>query len=202
MEQKIIYNLVDQFGNTISPSIDDIICNLNYCPITSSTSIKEPYDDVGLNPKYKNQLTKKEIEVIHDIFGTRSEYYRSDHPLKDTNGIKIWNQIVKRMPKYSGRNVYRYLNPYDNTNMQCGEIITIEHCLLTTIIGRKFMTPSKWVGKYIIKCKRRDTKAHDVSLLCQTFAMEKQVNFEVSSSFVVYDIKDVHCKKYIYMREI
>lgn len=210
MEQKTVLNFVDQDGQSTNMSLEDmledIIRNISSAPSNSETQSKK-FDEEILNPEYENVLSEEEKSVVRDVLTTHSELYNTDCHIKNKKRIRLWNKIVKRMPKCTKNLVYRYLNPHDKMDMKKGDIFMLRHCLTTTRIGRGFMPSSQWVGKYIIRCKPvNTTSAHDISLLWSPkysiLKGEEQINFEVGATFYVDAIKTIHDKKFIYMHEI
>ena len=201
-----ILNFVDRNGNPIEPLDINAILNQEIHPIHSNyTQMSDPYE--FLNPAYKGILSSKEKSVVYQMFSTDSALFRSDYKIKNLEGCMIWNKIVLSMPKCNRRYVYRYLNAYDKMDVQIGDILTIEHSLTATQMGRKFTIPNNYIGKYIIRCRSQNrTKAHDVSVLWnENYSIYKQglqVNFEENSSFQIDKVIPVHGKPYIYMHEI
>ena len=160
-----------------------------------------------LNPLYEEILTSKEKRIIHQMFSCHSELFRSDYRINNYEERKVWNNIVSSMPKSDRRMVYRYLNEYDKMDVHEGDVLTIEHSLTTTKIGRKFTSSYNYVGKYIIRCKSlKGTQGHDMSVLWNdSYSIlkgEQQVNFEEHTSFLVDKVIDVHGKPYVYLHEI
>ena len=158
-------NFIDEHGKPTNPLDIDAILNQEFHPIHSNiTHVSDIYE--FLNPAYKDILSSEEKHVVYRMFSTDSASFRSDYKINNLEGRSIWNNVVLSMPKYERRCVYRYLNEHDKMEMQTGDILTIEHSLTTTKIGRKFTASYNYVGKYIIRCKSpQQTKAHDVSIL-------------------------------------
>ena len=191
-------------------SLDDMLEEMlrkksNVPRVNASQSVK--VDDEILNPEYENALNETEKSVVIDVLTTHSELYNTDSSVKNNKRIRLWNKIVKRMPKCTKHSVYRYLNSHDKMDMKIGDVFRVKHCLTATRIGRGFMPASKWVGKYIIRCKPvNTTMAHDISILWSPkysiLKGEEQVNFEIGATFSVDSIKMVNHKPYIYMHEI
>lgn len=213
--ENLIINLVDKDGN--STKLLTMEDTLDYIDELQSQSSQEFHSQKGkvhmsdiyefMNPKYKQILSSEEKRVVDQMFSTNSQLFRSDYKIDNQEGRNIWNSIVLSMPKSDRKIVYRYLHEYDKMDVHVGDILTIEHSLTTTKMGRKFRRPSDYIGKYIIRCKSpKRTKAHDVSVLWDfSYAIlkgEKQINFEEGTSFKIDNIKDVHGKPYIYMHEI
>ena len=160
-----------------------------------------------LHPDYKNILSGEQERIVYEMFSTHSEVFRSDYIISNKDKRAIWNSVIVSLPKCERRKVYRYLNEYDRTNFHIGEILKVEHSLTTTKLGRKFTSPSNYIGKYIITCKPpTNTKAHDVSVLWNDsmhwLKGEKQVNFEDGTSFQIDRVKQIHNKPFIYMHEL
>jgi hypothetical protein len=216
MENNLVLNLVDKDGKLerclenmedIQNYLDEILSQVPQEEhiLKGNTQMSDPYE--FMNPGYKQTLSSKEKNIVKQMFSTDSQFFRSDYKINNREGRNIWNNIVLSMPKCNRRYVHRYLNEYDRMNLHEGEVLTIEHSLTTTTMGRKFRYPSNYIGKYIIRCRSSSrTKAHDMSdIWNETFSAlkkEKQVNFEEGTSFKVDDIKYVHGKPYIYLHEI
>jgi hypothetical protein len=216
MENKFILNLVDKDGklerclkneSDIQRYIEELQSyrNQELRLDKGHTQVSDSYD--FMNPKYKQILSLEEKDIVNQMFSTSSQLFRSDYKIDNREGRNIWNNIVLSMPKCDNRYVYRYLNEYDRMDVRVDDIITIEHSLTTTTMGRKFGCPSDYIGKYIIRCKSsKMTKAHNVSALWNeaflALKSEKQVNFEEGTLFRIDNIKQVHGKPYIYMHEI
>lgn len=168
---------------------------------------EQKYDYDSINPQYRNLLTIEQKNVIYEMFSVGSESFRSDYPIDNRTKRDIWNNLVILMPKCNQRLLYRFLNTYDKMDVSVGDTLKIEHSLTTTKIGRGFMEKDKYFGKYIIICKsKKDTKAHDISVLWNSdysiLKGEQQVNFEEGTSFKIYKKIEVYGKPYIYMKEL
>lgn len=151
-----------------------------------------------------DKFTPMQKRVIIDMFSTRSAKYKNT-----SRKSKIWNSILLKMPVCTKRTVYRYLNEYDNSELQVGEKITFKYSLTATRQGRGFNATSDKKGtiKYVIKCKTpKSTRAHMVDGLWsphyKILKDEQQVNFENGTSFYVDRIHFARGIKYIYMHEI
>jgi hypothetical protein len=201
MEQNIILNIVDANGIIIDKrNISTMISKKKEKTLLVKKEIY--YDFSFISPEYIDILTIEQKRCVCEIFTTESMWYRSDVGINNQEKRKIWNSVVLLSPKCECEYVYRYLHKYDKMDVCIGEIITIEHSLITTTIGQDFRKQYDYAGKYIIRCKLpQKTKAHDVSVLW-SLMYEEQVNFEEGTSFLIDQIKDVNGKPYIYMHEI
>lgn len=213
--EKLMINIVDIDGNStklltaedMQNYIDELqsAASQEFQFFSGKTHVSKMYE--FMNPEYRQIFSSKEKNVVHQMFSTSSQLFRSDYKIDNQEERNIWNNIVLSMPKSDRKIVYRYLHEYDRMDVHVGDILTIEHSLTTTIMGRKFTSSYNYVGKYIIRCKsQRQTKAHDVSMLWDSnysiLKGEKQINFEEGASFQIDKIKNVHGKPYIYMHEI
>lgn len=213
--ENLIINLVDKDGNSTKLlNMEDL---QNYVDELQSQASQEFPSQKGkthmsdmyefMNPEYRQILSSKEKYVVYQMFSTNSQLFRSDYKIDNQEGRNIWNNIVLSMPKSDRKIVYRYLHEYDRIDVHVGDILTFEHSLTTTKMGRKFRRPSDYIGKYIIRCRSQKlTRAHDVSILWNDnydiYKKARQINFEKGTSFVIDKIIVVHDKPYIYMHEI
>ena len=166
--ENLIINLVDKDGNSTKLlPVEDM---QNYIDELQNQSSQELHSQNGkthisdiyefMNPEYKQILSSKEKFVVYQMFSTSSQIFRSDYKINNQEGRNIWNSIVLSMPKSDRKIVYRYLHEYDRMDVHVSDILTIEHSLTTTKMGRNFRRPSDYIGKYIIRCRSRWSPYH------------------------------------------
>ena len=135
-------------------------------------------------------LCESEALILLCFLGNLSQYFRDDiyvqfgevpEVAKEMN--VILDSIISKAPQHREGLLYRFLNDYDKSDSNVGDIIRIEHSLTTTIDDWRQDTDSYC----ITSLPEKMTKAHDLYKI-YNHGNENQVNFERGSIFKVISI--------------
>ena len=115
--ENLIINFVDKNGNSkklltvedMPKYIDELLSKSSQdFQSQKKTYMCDIYE--FMNPEYKQILSSKEKTVVHQMFSTSSQLFRSDYKIDNQEERNIWNSIVLSMPKSNRKIVYRYLH--------------------------------------------------------------------------------------------
>ncbi len=157
------------------------------------------------------ELTKEEQIILQAFFGLNSHIFRHNWfggktTQRHQHIIQVLDSVIKKMPIYKGKRVYRCCHENERQDFETNEIFEPKESL-TTSIYKDFNTTDWTTHIFIVDVlPESKTKAHDFRRITKNelkgHLAEGQINFELGSKFKILSTTIRNGKKYIHMKEI